>query len=466
MTTQTDAASLLVVDDDRIILESLSEFLRMEGYETASAGTLTEALAILERQPIDLLLTDVNMAGGDGFELLHIVRKRWPETVVMMMTAYGTIESAVEAIKIGAYDYLTKPIIDDELKLGVQRALAQQMLLRENRELKRKLDLRFGLDALIGHDPRMLKTFDLIEAVADSGATLLIQGPSGTGKSLVAHVIHQRSHRASKPFVEVSCGAIPESLLESELFGHVRGAFTGAVANKEGKFKAADAGTIFLDEIATASPALQVKLLRVLQTQQFEPVGSNKTEKVDVRVIVASNVDLLQEVESGRFRQDLYYRVNVVTIDMPPLGERAADVPALAQHFLQRFTVENHRKILGFDHQAIQALCQYHWPGNVRELENVVERAIILARGLYITVEDLPQRVVSQETTDQPSYTYRPMSLKQALAEPERRILEAALRANGWNRQITAEQLGIDRTTLYKKMKRYGMLNVPMHAGA
>ncbi|UCE60901.1 MAG: sigma-54-dependent Fis family transcriptional regulator [Phycisphaerales bacterium] len=455
--------SILVVDDDCIILDSLGEFLRLEGYEVATASSFGEAVRVIDGQSIDLIISDVNMPGGNGFELLHVVRKKAPETAVIMITAYGTIESAVEAIKMGAYDYLTKPIIDDELKLCVQRSLAQQAVLRENRILKEKLELRFGLDAVIGHDYRMLKVFDLVEAVAGSKVTVLVQGKSGTGKSLIARVVHQRSERREEPFIEVSCGAIPETLLESELFGHVRGAFTGAVATKAGKFKAAHGGTIFLDEIAASSPGLQVKLLRVLQTQQFEPVGSNKTETVDVRVILASNVDLEEEVKAGRFREDLYYRINVVTIDMPTLAERVGDIPLLADHFLKLSCAEMKREILGFDDEALQLLQRYDWPGSVRELENAVARAVVLCKGRRIGVNDLPPRLVETADATEPAEVYTPKPLKEALEQPEKRILEAALRANGWNRQLTAQQLGINRTTLYKKMKRYGLEGEPAH---
>ena len=461
MTAKAEKAHLLVVDDDRIILDSLGEFLRLEGYEVEVARSFAEAVTALQRRPVDLVISDVNMPGGNGFELLHVVGKRSPETAVIMMTAYGTIESAVEAIKMGAYDYLTKPIIDDELRIFVERALAQQAVLKENRTLKERLDQRFGLSAVIGHDYRMLKVFDLVESVAASKVTVLIQGASGTGKSLMAEVIHQRSERREKPFVEVSCGAIPETLLESELFGHVRGAFTGAVSNKAGKFDAADQGTIFLDEIAAASPGLQVKLLRVLQSHQFEPVGSNKTVTADVRVIVASNADLDAEVEAGRFREDLLYRVNVVTIEMPTLAERIGDIPLLAERFLDRFRDDLKRECLGFTEETIQTMQGYHWPGNVRELENVVERAVVLAKGKYITVDDLPAKLLNPRAMPPPFDSYEPMPLKQALEGPEKRILEAALKAHGWNRQLTAEQLGINRTTLYKKMKRYGLDREP-----
>ncbi len=450
---------ILVVDDDRIILESLTEFLRLEGYEAAGASSFQTALTAMERQRFQLVLTDINMPDNDGFELLRVIRQRYPDTVVIMITGYGTIESAVEAIKLGAYDYLTKPIIDDQIRLVVERALKQQSLIRENRSLREQLGLRYGLDNIIGHDYKMLKIFDLIETVADSKATVLMQGDSGTGKSLVARAIHYRSQRRDRPFVEVSCGAIPETLLESELFGHVRGAFTGAVGDKEGRFKAADGGTIFLDEINSASPALQVKLLRVLQERQFEPVGSNKTQTVDVRVILASNRDLSDEVKAGRFRQDLYYRINVVTISLPRLVERIGDIPRLAEHFLKVYCAQAKKEILGFTDAAIQQMQRYSWPGNVRELENVVERAVILTKNRTLDVDDLP--AVLLEAASAPAAAndgqWRPMSLKQALEEPEKRIIEQALRANNWNRQVTADLLEINRTTLYKKMKRYGL---------
>lgn len=456
---------ILIVDDDKIILESLTEFLRLEGYETAGAASFGTALAAMERQRFNLVLTDVNMPENDGFELLRVIKQRYPDVVVIMITGYGTIESAVEAIKMGAYDYLTKPIIDDEIRLVAERALKQQSLISENRKLREQLGLRYGLDNIVGHDYKMLKIFDLIETVADERATVLMQGESGTGKSLIARAIHHRSQRRDKPFVEVSCGAIPETLLESELFGHVRGSFTGAVSDKEGRFKAADGGTIFLDEISSASPALQVKLLRVLQERQFEPVGSNKTQTVDVRVVLASNRDVADEVREGRFRQDLFYRINVVTINLPRLADRIGDIPLLAENFLKSYCAQSRKEILGFSDDAIQQMQRYHWPGNVRELENVVERAVILTKNRHIAVEDLPPTVLEAPITPRgpDNGQYRPVSLKQALEDPERRIIEQALRANGWNRQITADVLEINRTTLYKKMKRYGMEGDPMH---
>lgn len=458
--TTPERDKILLVDDDRIIVDSLGEFLRLEGYEVDGVESVAAAVQCLERDVYSIVITDVNMPKADGFELLRTIRSRFPEVVTIVITGYGTIESAVEAIKMGAYDYLTKPLADDEISLTVQRAMQQQSLLRENRLLKQQLDLRFGLDSVVGHDYRMLKIFDLIEAVADTRTTILITGESGTGKSLIAHALHYRSERRAKPFIEVSCGAIPETLLESELFGHVKGSFTGAVANKDGKFKAAEGGTIFLDEINSASPAFQVKLLRVLQEKKYEPVGSNDTITADVRVILASNVDLKREVDAGRFRQDLYYRINVVSIPMPPLVERLGDIPLLAGHFLKRYCAENKKEILNFTPEAIQVLQRYHWPGNVRELENAVERAVVLCRGRHVTPGDLPSHVLEEQPEQAPSggaVGFKPMSLKEALEEPEKRIIEAALKANDWNRQTTADVLQINRTTLYKKMKRYGL---------
>lgn len=463
MTAEKAKPRILIVDDDKIIVESLSEFLRLEGYEPAGAGNFAAAAAELEKHRYSLVITDINMPDSSGFELLRTIKSRYPDIVVIMVTGYGTIESAVEAIKMGAYDYLTKPIIDDEIRLVIERALQQQSLIRENQSLREALDLRYGLDNIVGHDYKMLKTFDLIESVADSRTTVLIQGESGTGKSLIARSIHHHSDRRDKPFVEVSCGALPESLLESELFGHVRGSFTGAVADKEGKFKAADKGTIFLDEISSATPALQVKLLRVLQEKQFEPVGSNKTLKVDVRVVLASNENLAKAVQAGKFRQDLFYRVNVVTLQLPPLRDRLSDIPLLADHFLKHYRGELKKDVNAFTDACLQTLQRYNWPGNVRELENVVERAVVLTRRRHIDTDDLPEHLLELVSTAPAAAegVYRPTSLKKALEEPERLIIEQALRSNNWNRQLTAQILEINRTTLYKKMKRYGLEEDP-----
>ncbi len=457
--TAAPPARILLVDDDQIILDSLGGFLEMEGYEVTAAATIPKAIDCLKAAEYNLVITDVSMPASDGLELLRYIRAHHEDVVVILVTGYGTIESAVEAIKAGAFDYLTKPVIDDDVRMAVQRALQQQQLLRENRRLKEQLSDRYSSRNIVGQDYRMAKVFDLVDAVADSRSTVLITGESGTGKSLVARAIHARSPRADAPFVEVACGALPDTLLESELFGHVRGAFTHAVADKPGKFAAADGGTIFLDEVATASPQLQVKLLRVLQERQFEPIGSNATREVEVRVLLATNHDLRAEVRAGRFREDLFYRINVVNIQLPPLRERLGDVRLLAEHFLEKFLATAPRQIEGFSAEAIEVMQRHDWPGNVRELENCVERAVVLCRKRWITPEDLPPAVT--EGPDGVTFTSggaEGLTLTEALAEPEKRIIEAALEAHGGSRQATADALGINRTTLYKKMKRFGLM--------
>ncbi|MHC4209159.1 MAG: sigma-54-dependent transcriptional regulator [Planctomycetota bacterium] len=469
--------SVLVVDDDRIVAASIAELLARDGYRVATAASGEEALIEVEQaqggaapQPYAVAIVDMSLPGMSGLELIKALRREHRDIVALGITGYPTVEAAVAAIRTGAMDYLSKPVVDDELRIAVEKAIRQQALLAENTNLRAQLDQRYGLDNIIGSDPRMRRIYDVIEAVAPGRTTVLMTGESGTGKSLIARAAHRRSPRADKPFVEISCGSIPETLLESELFGHAKGAFTGAHAEKTGRFRAAHTGTLFLDEINSASPGMQLKLLRVLQERRFEPVGSNETVEVDVRVILASNQPLESLVASGEFRQDLYYRINVVKIELPALRERIGDIPLLAEHFLEAKAKEAGKRVTEFTAQALEALRRYAWPGNVRELENVVERAVVLTRSPRIEVEDLPPHVIDNSTGQLlPAHAQlrlagpaswspdRPLPLRDALQEPERQIIVAALEANGWNRQKTAEQLDINRTTLYKKIKQYGL---------
>ncbi len=477
-----DPTRILICDDDPIVADSIAEFLGGEGYQTATAADGHETLDLLNRVNNNggdgrygLVIADMNMPRGGGLELLKALRKLHQSVAVIMITGFGKIASAVEAIKLGAVDYLTKPMVEDELRIAVGKAVQQHTLLAENKTLRDQLHERFGLGSIVGGDYRMQKVYELIEAVAESKTTVLIEGDSGTGKSMVAHAVHTHSPRNASPFVTFSCGSIPETLLESELFGHMKGAFTGADRDKPGKIVAADGGTLFIDEINSATPALQLKLLRVLQEKQFEPVGSTQTTNVDVRFVLATNQPLDELVAAGAFREDLYYRINVVNIKMPLLAERVNDIPLLVEHFLEKFGRETGKQRRLSD-AAVEALERYHWPGNVRELENAVERAVVLSRQPLIEVGDLPDTVLGgpmqaaaagpgvgnapgqsaqHATIAALAEGWQPMPLTEALADPERQIIHAALEANGWNRQETAKQLNINRTTLYKKIKHY-----------
>lgn len=453
--------SILIVDDDRHLLQSMGGWMAEQGFEVGLAHDCQTAEAHLAQNEFDLALVDLHLGADDGFSVLGHCRKHYPQTIVLLMTGYATVETGIEAVRAGAFDLLTKPLIDEEILIAIDRALSQQLVIEENQQLKAQLDSRFGMENIIANDARMQKLFDIVDSVANTKATVLVTGESGTGKSLLARAIHRRSDRRDAPFIEVACGALPENLLESELFGHVAGAFTGATSNKEGKFKQADGGTIFLDEIGTASPAMQVKLLRVLQELEFEQVGGSETFRVNTRIILATNENLSKAVSEGTFRQDLYYRVNVINLELPSLKERVTDIPVLANYFLNKVCEETGRQIGGFEPNAMSALQNYNWPGNVRELQNIVERAVLLGKSDTIQLADLPAHISNNAM---PTHSFvstatagRPQTLKEALEGPERQIILQVLRQNNWNRNETADQLGVNRTTLYKKMKKLGL---------
>ena len=450
------SARLLLVDDDRLLLESMGSWLKTKGYEVSEASSAAEARQFLSQFSFDVALVDLRLADGDGFQVLEACHQQAHDMPVLLMTGYASADTGVEALRAGAFDLLTKPIIDEELEVSLDRAMHQGKVIRENANLRAQLDDRFGLENIVGNDTRMNRIFEMIESVADTRATVLITGESGTGKSLIARAIHRLSNRSDKPFVEVACGALPENLLESELFGHVEGAFTGASSNKVGKFKQADGGTIFLDEIGTASPGLQVKLLRVLQEFQFEAVGGAQTETVDTRVILATNEDLASAVSQGRFRQDLFYRINVISFELPSLRERVSDIPLLADHFLRQVCRDTGKVMDGIDPSAMSVLQQYPWPGNVRELQNIIERAVLLGREHSVQVNDLPPQLTQGAQISSPANSVT-QTLKEALEGPERQIILQSLKQHNWNRNATADALGINRTTLYKKMKRLGL---------
>ncbi|GAB5404229.1 MAG: sigma-54 dependent transcriptional regulator [Aureliella sp.] len=455
------AQNLLILDDDQWLLDSMQAWLSDQGYQVQAARTIRQARDLVGQRLPDLCLVDLNLDSEDGFDFLSWCKSKAPEVPVVMMSGYAGPDTGANAVTAGAFDLLTKPIIDQELVTTLKRATDQRRVSEENRRLKTELDRRSGLENVISHDPRMLQLFDMIDSVADTKATVLITGENGTGKSMIARAIHRRSSRSAKPFVEVACGALPDNLLESELFGHTAGAFTGANTAKTGKFEAADTGTIFLDEIGTASAAMQVKLLRVLQEMQFEQVGGNDTISVDTRCVLATNENLEQAVESGEFRQDLYYRINVIHLALPALRERTSDIPLLVEHFLQKSVAEVDKQIDGFTDEAMDIMLGYNWPGNIRELENIVQRAVLLTKTPSIDADLLPPAVlnghVSRPTLASIS---RGQTLREALEAPERQIILDVLRANSFSRNQTADQLGINRTTLYKKMKRLGIDDV------
>jgi DNA-binding NtrC family response regulator len=449
----SDPFRVLVVDDEPAQRELVAGFLRKHGFDIAQAGGGREAVARFRQEPFDLVLTDLRMGDLSGLELLEAVRALNPETAVIVVTAYGTIETAVRAIKSGAADYLSKPLNLDELLHRIHQVRERQRLLHENRELRLALAERHRVEGIIGESGQMQEVLSLVRRVAGSDATVLIRGESGTGKELIAKAIHYASARAGGPLVKVNCAALPESLLESELFGHEKGAFTGAATARKGRFELADGGSLFLDEIGDLSPHLQVKLLRVLQEREFERVGSSRPITINVRLLAATHRNLEALMRSGAFRDDLYYRINVVTIALPPLRERREDLPLLIDHFLRRLAAKNGKTIQGLARDAREALLRYDYPGNVRELENLIERAVVLTRDEVITLADLP--LTLQEPA--PLEREAERGLVAAVEGLERRMIREALsRADGVQTRA-AEQLGVSERVLRYKLRKYGL---------
>ena len=444
---QADVGSVLIVDDEFSMRDSLVHWFEKDGYRTGSAQDGREALQRLEEQDWDAVLLDIKMPGMDGLELQRRIREVDPELPIIMITAFASVDSAVQALKEGAFDYVTKPIDPDELSHLVRRAVERRRLQRENTQLRRKVDQLATPTTIVGASGPMSKVLELVASVAQTDTTVLIRGESGTGKELIAQTIHANSRRRYFPIVPVNCGAVPESLLESELFGHEKGAFTGAQYRRKGKLEMADGGTLFLDEIGTIGLPMQVNLLRVLETKEFTRLGGTKPVRVDFRVICATNQDLERQVREGTFREDLYFRLNVITISIPPLRERRQDIPLLAQHLLAKYAQEMNRSFSGFDPAAMDLLVRYDWPGNVRELANAVERALVVGRGPTVMAVDLPMRL--NERTGPPA--------GDSLADVEQAQIRIILERTGGNITRAAEILQIDRVTLYNKIKKYGL---------
>ncbi len=443
---------ILIVDDDDLVCHSLRELLGIEGYDVDSTLDGIDALKRLRDTNYSLIISDIRMPSMDGIELLKEIRGKNSESLLIFITGHGHIDGAVEAIKLGAYDYVTKPIDDIRLKLTIKRALEQKQLMASYQSLKKKIRPWEMDDRIIVKDRKMIELLDIVQMVSETMATILITGESGTGKSMLAKYIHRHSSRQEGHFIELSCGTLAETLLESELFGHVKGAFTGADRNKKGKFEEAYGGTIFLDDINCASLNCQIKLLRILQEKTFEKVGGNESISTDVRIITATNTLLMDEVENKKFREDLYHRINVVSLFIPPLRDRLGDIEPLVEYFIKRFNEAHNKKVKGISKSALQFFYNYHWPGNVRQLENVLERSIILSQGDFIIPESLPEELRKGTTQSSESEA---QSLSVSLAEAEKRILFKCLKQNNWNRQITAQVLGISRTTLFNKMRQY-----------
>jgi len=448
----TTRGRILIVDDEEQMRELLVKVLDKNGYQVSAAGDGEQALALLEKEPVDLVVTDVRLPGIGGLEALKAIKELNPEIVVIIMTAFGSIDQAVQAVKEGAYDYINKPFKIDEMLLTMEKALEERRLRHEVTTLRKELRTRYHFESIIGKSRAMQEVFSLIEQVGGSRSTVMIYGKSGTGKELVAKAIHYNSQRASKSFVAVNCAAIPSELLESELFGHEKGAFTGAIATKVGKFELATGGSLFLDEVGSMRLDLQAKILRALQEREIERVGGTRTIKIDVRVIAATNRDLKKAVEEDAFREDLYYRLNVVPITLPDLKDRQEDIPLLANHFMQKFAQESNPAIREISKEAMAILLSYPWPGNVRELENVIERAVTLGHGPAIQPSDLPQHLAGGAGPVEKALVH-----EATLEDLERDYIKAVLRQTKGHQIRAAAILGIDRRTLYRKIRRYNI---------
>ncbi len=447
--------SILIVDDEKNSRDGLARALQ-KSYDVVIAENGQKALDVLATRPVDIMLSDVRMPGMDGLTLLQRALARTPQPLCIMLTAYGTIELAVEAMKRGAYDFLTKPINLDRLDILLQRAVHSRKVEIENKQLREQLDSKYNLTSIVGQSQAMEEVFDTVRQVAPSRATVLIQGESGTGKELVAHAIHQLSPRNHGPYVAVHCAALSSNLLESELFGHEKGAFTGANERRRGRFEMADGGTLFLDEVGEIDPSIQVKILRVLEERNFERVGGHENIEVDVRLVAATNRDLKKMVEEGKFREDLFYRLYVVVLTLPPLRDRQGDIPILVQHFLQSMAKENGKVIEGVTPEVMDIMQAYTWPGNVRELRNIVERMVVLSRNPKIGVRDLPASLRDLgRSAGQPGFS-SPNGLN--IENAERQLVVRALKTHNNNRTKAAKELGISRRTLHRKLHEYGLL--------
>ncbi|MHB8138153.1 MAG: sigma-54-dependent transcriptional regulator [Smithellaceae bacterium] len=447
------AMKILIIDDDTSFRRVLEYNLQEEGYEVLTASSGEEGLSIFEKQSPQLVITDMKMNGISGMDVLNVVKKQSPDTLVIIITAFGAVDKAVEAMKLGAYDYITKPVNRDELRLMVRKALELASLFQENKDLRKRIENREEFKHMVGASDAMAEIFSLVSKVADTEATILITGESGTGKELVARAIHEQSSRRNLPFVAINCAAIPGELLESELFGHIKGSFTGAIKDQQGKFQQADGGTIFLDEVCDLPLVMQPKLLRVLQEKEVLPVGSGKIQKIDVRVVAATNLDIEEMVAAGRFREDLYYRLSVIPIHLPPLRQRLEDIPPLLRHFAAKAGYPH----VAFAKETLEALTAYPWPGNVRELENMVTRLIIMREGDMIGADALPKKIMMRQKHEGQMAVVNMPPEGYSLEQLEREVVIEALERNNWNKSAAAAFLKVPRHVLLYRLEKYGI---------